>query len=172
MRIIQVSRSTRLYPTIVLSKIQHLLIILYLLMVLNHRYCLFALQTMSSISISPQIPRKVTIPIMAWATVSFVFHMCQALSSYFSSQTEPIPQICISRKIFFFMFRETDPALMQYWFLTKVLFFQFTQQKTAIIFFYCAISETYFVSADDMTSSIYATSTQSFTITRFSASSR
>ena len=58
MRIIQVSRSTRLYPTIVLSKIQNLLIILYLLMVLNHHYCLFALQTMSSISISHQVPRK------------------------------------------------------------------------------------------------------------------
>ena len=135
MRIIQVSRSTRLYPTIVLSKIQNLLIILYLLMVLNHRYCLFALQTMSSISISPQIPRKVTIPIMAWATVSFVFHMCQALSSYFSSQTEPIPQICISRKIFFFMFCETDPALMQYWLLTKIHFFHIQNKQNTYSFY-------------------------------------
>lgn len=135
MRIIQVSRSTRLYPTIVLSKIQNLLIILYLLMVLNHHYCLFALQTMSSISISPQVPRKVATPIIAGATVSFVFHMCQALSSYFSSQTEPIPQTHIFQKeILIFNFRETDPAFnAELIFVKSTIFSQIGQRKN--IFF-------------------------------------
>ena len=37
--------------------------------------------------------------------------MCQALSSYFSSQTEPIPQTHIFQKeTLIFNFRETDPA--------------------------------------------------------------
>lgn len=100
-------------------------------MVLNHHYCLFALQTMSSISISPQVPRKVATPIIAWATVSFVFHMCQALSSYFSSQTEPIPQTHIFQKeILIFNFRETDPAFnAELIFVKSTIFSQIGQRK-------------------------------------------